>query len=337
MSEGKRIFEQLKDRLFGAKSHELLTFCFFLFVSFGFWLLQALNETLEREVQVYLELRNVPSDVVIIDSLPPSVSVVLHDRGLALARQSISSVFRPNAISIDFSKYDTKQNDAEVIIPPADLQRMLRRVFLASAHIQSFRPDTLRFSYNHGLSRILPVKLAGSIKASRQNYIQSIRVEPDSVCVFAPASILDTMRAVYTEPYAVEDVHEHSTLQVGLRKQKLLKYAPEQVSIMVGVGYYTEKTVRVPIIGLNFPAEKRLRTFPAEASVTFRVESGRYHQVSSEDFVLATTYEELLESGEEKLFLHLKTTPEGVSDVRISPQEVDYLIEQIAEEQEASQ
>ena len=31
MSEGKRIFEQLKDRLFGTKSHELLTFCFFLY------------------------------------------------------------------------------------------------------------------------------------------------------------------------------------------------------------------------------------------------------------------------------------------------------------------
>ena len=62
--------------MFGRKSHELLVFCFFLAVSFAFWLLQALNDTLVREVNVRLELENVPSDVVIIDSLPDRKSVV---------------------------------------------------------------------------------------------------------------------------------------------------------------------------------------------------------------------------------------------------------------------
>ena len=333
MSEGTRFYKQWKDRLLGPKSHELLVFCFFLAVSFGFWLLQALNETLEREIRVNLQLENVPSDVVIIDSLPSTVSVTLHDRGLSLARHSIYSLFRPNQLKIDFTQYDTGQNDAEVHIYAYDMQRMLGRLFSTSAKIQSFRPDTIRFSYNHGLSRTLPVKLMGNVKASRQNYIQSIQVEPDSVRVFAPAIILDTMNAVYSETYLLDSLHETGNYQIGLRKQKLLKYDPEQVSIKVRVGYYTEKTVQVPVLGLNFPADKKLRTFPAQASITFRVESGRYHQVTSEDFVLATTYEELLRNTEDsRLLLHLKTIPEGVSDVRISPQDVDYLIEQIAPE-----
>lgn len=322
-----------KGSLFGAKGHELLVFCFFLAVSFGFWLLQALNETLEREVQVALELENVPDDVVIIDSLPPALSVTLHDRGLSLARHSISSLFHPNSVSIDFTKYETGKNDAEVYISSADMQRMLRSVFAASTKIQTIRPDTLRFAYNHGLSRTLPIKLAGTFKASGQHYIQSIRIEPDSVRVFAPATILDTMHAVYSDAFLLEELHETGSYQIALRKQKLLKYEPSQVSIKVGVGYYTEKTIKVPVIGLNFPADKKLRTFPAQVSITFRVESGRYHKVTAEDFVLATTYEELLAGTEStKLLLHLKTVPEGVSDVRISPQEVDYLIEQVAGE-----
>ena len=333
MSKSKRIYERWKDLLLGQKSHELLVFCFFFAVSFGFWLLQALNETLEREVQVNLQLENVPSDVVIIDSLPPAVSVVLLDRGLILARHSFSTIFRANRLTIDFTKYDTGKNDAEVSIYATDIQRMLSRIFSVSTKIQSFRPDTLRFSYNHGLSRTLPVKLAGTVKASQQNYIQSIHIEPDSVRVFAPASVLDTMQAVYSEAFMLEGLHESGSYQIGMHKQKLLKYAPKEVSIKIGVGYYTEKTLRVPVIGLNFPAAKKLRTFPAEVSVTFRVESGRYHHISSEDFVLATTYEELLQNTENsKLLLQLKTIPEGVSDVRISPQEVDYLIEQVVVE-----
>ena len=330
---GKR-FQQWRDTLFGTKSHELLVFCFFLAVSFGFWLLQALNETLEKEVSIRLELENVPDDVVIIDSLPSYINVTLHDRGLTLARQSIANLFRPKRVKVDFTKHETGQNDAEIYISSADIQRLIRHNLVFSTKIQSIRPDTLRFSYNHGLSKMLPVKLAGKVKAGQQFYIQGVSVEPKTVKVFAPKAILDTMKAVYSDAFELEELQREGSYQIALRKQKLLKYDPQTVNMKVEVGYYTEKTIKVPVIGLNFPAEKKLRTFPAQVSVTFRVESGRYSHISSEDFVLATTYEELLENTENtKLPLHLKTVPAGVSNVRISPREVDYLIEQVAEEQ----
>lgn len=334
MSKGKNIFNQWRDLLFGTKSHELLVFCFFLAVSSGFWLLQALNETLEREVQVRLELENIPDNVVIIDSLPPTLSVVLRDRGLILARHSIYSLFQPNRLKLDFARYDTKRKDAEVYVPATDIVRMLNRVFDASTKITSFRPDTIRYAYNHGGSRKFPVRLAGTFETSRENYIKSISIEPESVLVFAPKVILDTMHAVYSEPFLLEELHKDGSHPISLRKQKLLKYEQEQVNIKVDLGFYTEKTVEVPVMGLNFPAEKKLRTFPARVAITFRVESGRYQQVKPEDFVLATTYEELLSNTEDsKLHLHLKTVPEGVSDVRILPPDVDYLIEQMVPEQ----
>lgn len=332
MSKTKRIYKLFKVILFGPKSHELFIFCFFLAVSFGFWLLQALNETLEREIQVKLQLDNVPSDVVIIDSLPTTVSVILRDRGLELARHSFSTIFSPNRVKIDFTKYDSGKKDAEVFISAADMQRILSRIFAVSTKIQSIRPDTLRFSYNHGLSRILPVKLTGTIKTSHDNYIKSISIKPDSVRVYAPVSVLDTMQAVYSEAFLLDEVNKKGSHQIGLRKQKLLKYEPEQVFINVDVGFYAKMQLQVPVIGLNFPADKKLRTFPAQVTVKFTVESGRYNSITPEDFVLATTYEELLHNKEgSKLMLHSKTIPEGVSDISISPQEVDYLIEQVNE------
>ena len=337
MARNKPNFRQLKDKMFGSRSHELVVFLFFLAVSFGFWLLQSLNETLERDVQVEIELDNVPDDVVIIDSLPSSIDVTLQDRGLTLARHSISSLFRPNRIKIDFTEYETGQEDAEVHIFSSDIQRMLRRVFAASTKVQSLRPDTLRFAYNHGYSRTLPVKLEGTLKALPQNYIQSVSVEPDSVRVYASKAILNTMDVIYSEAFILDELHETGTYQIALRRQKALRCEPTQVSLKVNVGYYTEKTVRVPVIGLNFPADKKLRTFPAQVSVTFRVESGLYHRINAEDFVLATTYEELLGNTDNvKLPLHLRTVPEGVSNVRISPQEVDYLIEQVEAEENSS-
>ena len=108
---------------------------------------------------------------------------------------------------------------------------------------------------------------------------------------------------------------------------KGVEYEPSVVQMVAHVGYYAEKTVEVPIIGLNFPGDKELRTFPSKAKVTFRVESGQYQRITAENFVLAITYEELLQNPTDKYRLHLKSLPEGVTNARISPREVDYLIE----------
>ena len=329
MPNARRIYKQLKGLLLGTKSNELLVFCFFLTVSFGFWLLQALNENLDREVQVELELVNIPPEMTIIDSLPASLTVSIHDKGLTLARHSFSSIFRPNLVEIDFNQFYTGQAEAEVDISNSDMTQMIRRIFNTSTKIQSFHPDALRFAYNRRKSRMLPVKLSGSIKPSLEHYIQEVHIEPDSVLVFALASVLDTIQAVYTDALLLEDLQKDGHYQIGLRKQKLMRCEPNSVGINVEVGYYTEKTVQVPVRGVNFPADKKLRTFPAQVSITFRVESGRYQKVKPEDFVLTTSYEELLSNTESsKLRLHVKTPPKGVSDVRISPKEVDYLIEQ---------
>lgn len=329
LNRGTRIYRQWKEKLTGARSHDLLVFLFFLAVSFSFWMLQALNETLERDVDVTLRLTNIPEDVVIIDSIPSQITVSLRDKGLALARHNIYSIFHPNTLGIDFGKHSTGSDDASVIIPREEIHEMLKGIFAATTRIIEVRPDTIGYGYNHGRSRVLPVRLNANLKASAQNYIQGITLSPDSIRVFAPAAMLDTMRAVYTDPITLHDIQEPISFEIPMHRRTHLKYAQQQVSVKVSIGYYTEKTLSIPIIGLNFPANKKLRTFPAKATITCRVESGSYHRISPEDFVLATTYEELMQNAaDSKLMLHLKSLPSGVSDVRISPLEVDYLIEE---------
>ena len=95
---------------------------------------------------------------------------------------------------------------------------------------------------------------------------------------------------------------------------------------------YSEKTVEVPIVGINFPADKVLRTFPSKVQVTFQVGLMHFKDVSSEDFFIGITYEDILKAKSDKLPLSLKSAPDYVSHVRILPASVDYLIEQTAEE-----
>ena len=138
---------------------------------------------------------------------------------------------------------------------------------------------------------------------------------------------LDTMQYAYTQVVNLSGLKENVVQNISFRRMKGVEYEPNRAEMTVYVGYYAEKTVEVPIIGLNFPGDKELRTFPSRAKVTFRVESGQYQRITADNFVLAITYEELLQNPSDKYRLHLKSLPEGVTNARISPREVDYLIE----------
>lgn len=329
-----RTINKIRESLSGTVSHEFLVFLFFLCVSFGFWLLQALNETFEAEVFVPLRLTGVPDNVLITTELPSQVDVTVRDRGTTLIRYYNRNALNP--IEIDFSKYDNGSMSARVQVPLSDVQRAIQNQLNTTSRIQTIRPDTLEFFYNRGSACRLPVRVDGTVSASPRNYVSKIVVEPESVMVYAPSAMLDTMRAAYTRALTLKGLTENFIQTVGLHPYKGVRYEPSTVKVTAELGYYAEKRLEVPIVGLNFPGDKVLRTFPSKATLTFRVESERYQRITADNFVLLVTYEELLKNQSEKFRLHLKSLPQGVSNVRISPQEVDYLIERsnVEEEQE---
>ena len=79
-----KVWVRIKNLLLGKKSHDFFVFLFFFVVSFGFWLLQTLNETFETEISVPLELKNVPDNVHITTGLPSQVNITVRERGTTL-------------------------------------------------------------------------------------------------------------------------------------------------------------------------------------------------------------------------------------------------------------
>ncbi len=328
-------WRRAKEMILGQKGQDVLVFLFFLLVSFGFWLLQTLDETFDIEIPVSLELKGVPNNVLITTPLPSEARVTLHDRGTILVSHFLRHNLRP--VVINFDQYDDNEESGHVRVSLQDVQRAVQSQLSNSTHITAIRPDTLEFYYNRGLAYTLPVELDARITTNPQHYVKSITLQPDSVMVYAPIQVLDTMKVAHTQLLSKSDLDETTEWQVPFKTIKGVRYEPNVVTVRAIVDYYTEKTVEVPIVGVNFPAEKKLRTFPSKAKITFRVGSADFQRITADNFVLAITYEELINYPQEKFPLHLKSMPEGASNARVSPQEVDYLIEQISEEENPEQ
>ena len=319
-----RTLERIRSFLLSKKSREFLIFLFFVFVSFSFWLLQVLNDDYETELSIPVRMKNVPENVVLTSELPSEIKIGVKDRGTVLVNYLWGQTFYP--LTIDFSEYSDKGN--QVRIPTTSLMKKVSSQLNQSTKLSVIRPDTLEFIYTKGTAKKIPVRLCGEVSAERQYYISDIHCSPDSVQVYAPKAILDTITAAYTYPVEMKEISDTTRQRVSIAPVKGARFIPDYSDVTLMVDVYAEKTVEVPIVGINFPEDKLLRTFPSKAQIVFQVDLSKFMEVDADDFLVVVDYQELMKSKGVKCKVELKTAPQEVKHIRVNPQETDYIIEQ---------
>lgn len=322
----KRLNRMMKDFLFSERSREFFLFLFFSFVAGGFWLLQTLNGEFEDDLQVPLRLKGVPNDVVITSELPQSLQLRIKDRGTVLLNYKVGKDFLP--LSIDFDK--VKGSDHHVRLPFSQLEKQLLSQLNASTRLLSVKPDTLDFYYTRAKSKRVPVRMKGKITPAQTYFLADTLFRPDSVEVFAPAAMLDTIDAAYTAYTEWSNVADTVKRTFDLHTQQGVKFIPQQVEVQLFTDVYTEAAIEVPLEGVDFPRDKALRAFPSKVKVHFQVGKNRYKSLRASEFQLKVSYDELMQLGSLKYTVRLDQMPQGVLNVRFVPEQVDFLIEQVS-------
>ncbi len=304
---------------------QFLIFLFFLVLSAAFWLFQALDEEYEVTVKTELRVEDVPKNVVITTPPPSTVQLTLRDKGYALLRYLYGRDLP--AMGLNFSKVANKSG--HVRLAAHEIYKQLSARLTPSTRIVSSRPDTIEFYFNYGLSKRVPVRLVGHFRPAKEYHVSAVKVNPDSVTVFAAGPLLDTIQAAYLQPVRYGDFTDTIRFRLRVQPRVGAKFVPDYASVELDVDRLTEKTVEVPVRWVNFPASKALRAFPSKVNVTFQVGLSNYRSVTAEDFTLVVNYEDLIKDNTGRFRLKLRSIPPGVSHVRIVPQTIDYLIEDV--------
>jgi hypothetical protein len=319
----EKLIKKTKDFLLSKASRESLVFLFFLGVAFSFWFVRALDDDYSIDIKVPVKLVNVPNNVIISQNLPPYITLKVRDKGSGLIKYEMEDSLPP--ILIDFNNYRLKGQ--HVVINTPSLDRSLF-MFNASTKIVSIKPYNLEFFYTNGKCKEIPVCLTGNIRAEKQYYIADTLISPRIVRAYAPQKILDTLSIAYTLPVFIKGINNTVHYKAQLKQIKGVKFVPNDILFVFHADVYSEKKFEVPIVGINFPKDKRLLTFPSKATVTFQVGSSHYQQIQASDFSIEIPYEELRNYNFDKYNLRLTRMPREVRNPRISPNQVDFLIEQ---------
>ncbi len=307
------------------QSREFLIFLFFVLIASTFWIIQALNENYETEFSVPLKVKNLPENVIVTSEIPKALHFTVKDKGTVLVNYMLGQDFLP--ITVDFAEY--AQRGSFVRIPASDLEKKLLGQLAVSTSLEALKPDTLELIYTVGKAKKVPVVVSGAAFAAKQYYIAGKQLSPDSVMVYAPQEVIDTLSKAYTEPVRLEEVNDTAHVRLSLQSVRGAKFIPNTVDAYFYADMFTEKTVEVPIVGIGFPKDKQLKTFPARVEVTFHVGFNRFKSIQADDFRIEVYYSELQNKHPEQCTLHLSKVPTGVSYVRLSFERVDYLIEQV--------
>lgn len=322
----KSIIRIIRDFLFSSVNKQFLIFLFFLATSGVFWLVLALNETYEKEFDMLVRITNIPKNAVLTSDEVDTIRVTIRDKGWALFSYMYSNRLQP--ISVNFKTYN--RNNGSGSVPANELQRLIYAQNPAiTSKITSLKPDKLEFFYNDGGHKRVPVKWTGKVVPEELYFISKVTYSPDSVDVYAPASVLDSISTVYTEALNYTDFRDTLTVTCHLPKMRGVKYVPQKVKVSFYTDVLTEEHIDgVPIMVINMPEDKVLRTFPAKVTIKFVAGVSQYKTLRADQFLVVADYKEIMANPSEKCNIYLKGYPDGITRATLEVNQVDYLIEE---------
>ncbi len=325
--------KKVKNLLRRAQSKELLTFLFFLGLSFVFWLLQSINEDNEAKYKVDVRYENIPSDIILASDLTDQIDVSIKDKGVSLLSYALGKRLKPITINVAYRIRD--KADKVFTVSQSDLADKLKNQLSSASEIISIVPSPLVVKFEQLQSKMLPVRFDGKIDFARQFQLSgAIKLTPDSMEVYASQAILDTLTAIYTSDASISNVNDTLRMSVPLEPINNVKFDHTTVKLYAPVSEYTEKTLQVPINVVGLPDSLMLRTFPSEIKVSCIVDIHNFKGVQANQFRLEIDYADIKYNHTDHLPVKVATHPTTVTNIRLIPNNVDYILEEKANEKD---
>jgi len=307
---------------------EILIFLFFLLLSFGFWLLQSLQQDYERRIEIPLRYKNVPSEWVLSGSNPEKISIMLKDKGTTM----IYYMWKANIDPIDISITGLPRlSDSSFGISESVIETAVSKQLISSTSIISFEPREIELRYDSIDSRL--VKVVENVNISTKPGFQisdSIKISYPEVRIFGSRSVLSTLNEVKTKQVLLENLSKTKEVTAHLDLPKGVKSDHETVKLTIPIEEFTEKRLQLPVLCLDIPENYALRLFPSNVEVVCNIPLSQFRELTEDKLAIVIPFkdfEDYRQTG--KIPVRLTEKPSWVTSYVVLPNELEFIIELI--------
>jgi len=283
-----------------------------------------MSDTYEASIPFTVELQNVPQEIRVTSPPPGQVTISFGGKGTALWRVKTGS--RKRLIGLDCTQFSMGQGRASYYTQ--NLKDTLSGVLPSSVTIRQIEPDSITFRYMVQRAVVLPVRYGGSFDSHDQYSLERVIFEPDSVMALVPIDKSGIYDAVYVSVGNLSLTTDTINLKTTLRPLTDVILETSEVHMTVVSQQFTEKSIEVPVTGVNFPDGVTLRAFPSRVPLIFWVKMADFEQVTADDFRVVIDYNDIEGRDVDRAELHIYSQPANVTNVRLQIPDVGFLMEE---------
>lgn len=301
----------------------------FVGIATVFWFLNKLTNEFNATVNYPVKYKNLPKNKVLISELPSKLKLHVNAYGYSLLKYKLSPVPFPVIIDLeDYEKHLTREDVTRFTIHTRQIKSNINQQLGKDIDLLDVLPDTISFYFANIVSELVAVAPDAELEFDPQCMLDGeISFLPDSVIVKGPQNILDTLSYVYTKKQKFKRLNKPMERNVALAEIDKLKFAKKRVVMKLPVTKFTEADIEVKINTINVPDSLTLITFPQKTKVSYMVSLANYDKISESDFIFEVDYLDIEKLLGQKLSIKSKYQTNKVSSVSISPDIVEYIIE----------
>lgn len=324
-----KIAKNKKNRLKSAdksrkNSHIVFIICI-LIASF-FWLTIKLSDDYSESFQFKINYKNVPAEKMLTGIIDTNVNITIKAKGFQMLQLIIAEDLENLNIKLD--KYEVLHSEGNVFyINTAELKNKIETLIGIPQRQIDISAQRLNFKLENLFEKKVSVINKLRFNFSPQyNLYSSISISPNSISIFGPKSIIDTVESVYTEDKYINEISSNIDEMAMLinPNSEYFHLSIEQVNIKANVEKFTESNVEtiIDLSNLNY----KVKAFPNTVKVFFTVAQKDFSNIKQSAFQVKPNLRNIDILTAHKLQLEVVEKPEFISSIRIQPSEIEFLI-----------
>lgn len=255
------------DSVYTGNREKLVAFGIAFLISLALWFIVNLNRDFNVNIEVPIQLADLPEDITVSTDIPESVQVNVTGEGWNI----ISVYSNPPTLLINAQSRSVNVSD--------QIRNQMNA--FSDLNIIQVQPSLIAIETERKASRRVPVENRVEVTfRERFGVLNGPSVVPDSIQVSGAESRLDTIDSWPTVQVRINDVFTDMMRQVPLQDPPNgLTIIPEAVTLTADVTEFTEAEIQIPIRTRNLPSGSAVTYNPSSITVQIDVPIGQYSQI----------------------------------------------------------
>jgi len=286
-----------------------------------FWLLVKLSGSFESDRAVDIQYK-FPDGKTFVETPPSLLNATLNGTGWSL----LSNYLNQDDINITFNFGNVKT----LTLNRSQIINRIAEAIPNNLTITDVDEEVILIELTDLEQKKVPIVFNKEISFAPQfNYLDSIRLQPDSVLVFGPGEKLENISNWGTELFVGENLEASVSVNHKLMSSNDEQIQLEQKSIQldIPIEQFTQKTIFLPIQLKNQPKVDSISIFPSKIKLSCVVGLSKFDALQSSDFTAEVNMKNVSPQQQKNtLSIQLSNKPDFISKFSFTPKSVEFYI-----------